>query len=666
MSTPAFEINDPVRKVVVALGDLHNPKGYVQWEFQNQQDSTWYTTSVAVDVRWPNSQYNQDFRRLQAKYTARYGLRNGHPEWGPLPTYEMWALGVELTHDQWKERGLWNPLDQNGATKYETKLKFEGRFGEKGSVRDDYLRLETGIEVHPEHVEGGIVTLQRWAVQAGRAVSQTDQNHAYFAADEYSHPKRYFRFTIEIPEFDEVTDGNRHTYDPIAGMIKWLNSIRENPETTSAVTGQGAAAFGHPTQHRFIIPESRTIDNDYYQLMVYLVASYIRNGFLIRLEILGVGIGANYSPYHLQNSIGVQAETLDTRVYVDRRFGVRNTPARMLKAVLSDKVELDALNGVPRIHVEDAGEFTKKIIPFGNHRVIDFEDLEVVTDDSNVEIYRLMPEPLEKPMVHEIHHYGAANKSIRLLNPEKANEYSGTSRPLVIDNQGEGNLEIIDWDRKNVVTLSPNQDAQLRFVYDNFGGSRLLGRVTPRYIEASAGTIGAFIDTGYYDFDTNNWAKPVPVATPSYIDTDAFEIGTDDNITNASQWNVANVQGALSVDTLKVLKDGLLEFHQSVVFTIVGSGSMTGGSLARTYLLRGDTLTVIDEADYGEIVGEGTSRSFRWGFRRRVKAGDVIIPMYVYAKGTTLNINSCVISDFLRTVTLDQEIAIEYKSPDLP
>lgn len=452
---------------------------------------------------------------------------------------------------------------------------------------------------------------------------------------------------------------------PIAGMIKWLNSIRENPETTSAITGQGAAAFGHPTQHRYIIPESRTIDNDYYQLMVYFVASYIRNGHLIRLEILGVGIGENYSPYHLQNAIGVQAETLDTRVYVDRPFGVRNTPARMLKAVLSDKVELDALNGIPRIHVEDQGEYTKQIIPFGNHRVIDFDDLDPVVDETMTELYRLMPEPLEKPMVHEIHHYGA-NGAIRLINPEKANEYSGTSRPLVIDNQGTGRLEILDWDRKNVVTLAPNQDAKLRFVYDNFGGSRLLGQVTPRYIEASAGSVGAFVNTGYYNFDTNNWAKPVPVATPSYIDTDAFEIGTAANIVNASQWNVANVEGALSADTLKILKDGILEFQQSVTFTIVGTGSMTAGSLARVYLLRDDTLTVIDEADYGEITGEGTSRSFRWGFRRRVKADDVIIPMYVYPKGTTLNINECTINDFLRTVTLDQEIAIEYKSPDLP
>ena len=664
MSDPVYTITRPVRKVIVALGNLNRLDGYVDWEWQHT-DGNWHTATQGVDENRTNQQYGAPFRSLQAKYTSSVGLRNGLQDFDPLPTYQFLALGKELTHDEWIEQGFWNPLDQNGLQKHFTALKFKGRFAQKGQVRDDYLRLETGIEVHPEHVEGGIVTLQRWTVQAGRAVSSTDHNHAYFATDEHPLPKHYFRFTIEIPEFDEVSDGQRHTYDPIAGMIKWLNSIRENPETTSAITGQGAAAFGHPTQHRFIIPESRTIDNDYYQLMIYFVASYIRNGHLIRLEILGVGIGENYSPYHLQNAIDVQAETLDTRVYVDRRFGVRNTPARMLKAVLSDKVELDALNGIPRIHVVDQGEYTKQVIPFGNHRVIDFDDLDPVVDETMTELYRLMPEPLDKPMVHEIHHYGA-NGAIRLINPEKANEYSGTSRPLVIDNQGTGRLEILDWDRKNVVTLAPNQDAKLRFVYDNFGGSRLLGQVTPRYIEASAGSIGAFVNTGYYDFDTNNWAKPVPVATPSYIDTDAFEIGTAANIVNGSQWNVANVEGALSVDTLKILKDGILEFQQSVVFTVVGTGSMTAGSLARVYLLRDDTLTVIDESDYGEITGEGVSRSFRWGFRRRLKAGDVIFPLYVYPKGTTLNINECVISDFLRTVTLDQDIAIEYKSPDLP
>ena len=663
-AAPEYTITRPVRNVYVSIGDLNSLKGYVYWEWQHT-DAQWYSKTVIVDRYKRHQDYPAPFRSLQAKYTSSVGLRNGVQDYDPPPSYNFVGEGVEHTEDEWIERGYWNPLDQNGLTKYFTGLEFRGRFAEKGQVRENSLHLETGVEVYPEHVEGGIVTLQRWTVQAGRQVSQTDHNHSYFAADEYGLPKRYFRFTIEIPEFDEVQNGQRHLYDPIAGMIKWLNSIRENPETTTAITGQGASAFGHPTQHRYIIPESRTIQNDYYQLMVYFVASYIRNGHLIRLEILGVAIGENYTPAHLQNAIGVQAETLDTRVYVDRPFGVRNTPARMLKAVLSDKVEIDALNGIPRIHVEDQGEYTKQIIPFGNHRVIDFDDLDPVVDESMTELYRLMPEPLEKPMVHEIHHYGA-NGAIRLINPEKANEYSGTSRPIVIDNQGTGRLEILDWDRKNVVTLAPNQDAKLRFVYDNFGGSRLLGQVTPRYIEASAGSIGAFINTGYYDFDTNNWAKPVPVATPSYIDTDAFEIGTDDNITNGSQWNVANVEGALSVDTLKILKDGTLEFHQSVVFTVVGTGSMTAGSVARVYLLRDDTLTVIDESDYGEITGEGTSRSFRWGFRRRVKAGDVIIPMYVYPKGTTLNINSSVISDFLRTVTLDQDVAIEYKSPDLP
>lgn len=663
---PVFEINDPVRKVIVAMGDLHNPKGYVEWEWQDTQTATWHSTVEAVNVTWANSQYTQAFQRLQAKYTGPHGLRNGHHEHGAEPTYEMWALGVELTHDQWRARGHWNPLDQNGAIKYNNKLEIEGRFAQKGRVLDDFIRLETGVEVHPEHVSGGIVQLRQWTVNAGRTVSETDRNHVYFSTDEHPLPKKYFRFTLEIPEFDQVTPGQKHLYDPIAGLIQWLNSIRENPDTSPAVTGQGSAAFGHPQNHRFIIPESRTIDNDYYQLMIYLVANYIRDGFLIRLEILGVGIGANYAPHHLQNAIGVQSETLDTRVYEHRSFGVRNTPARMLKAVLSDTVEIDAVNGIPRLHVKDVHDPTFQVIPFGNHRVIDFEDLDPVVDESMTELYRLMPEPLEKPMVHEIHHYGAGNKAIRLLDPERANEYSGTSRPIVIDNQGTGRLTVQDWDGNNIVTLAPNQDAKLRFVYDNFGGSRLLGEVTERYIEASDGDLGTFVNTGYYDFDTNNWAKPVPVATPSYIDTDAFEIGTDDNVTNATQWNVANVETALSPDTLKILKNGTLEFHQSVVFTIVGTGSMTAGSVARVYLLRDDTLTVIDESDYDEIVGDGTSRSLRWGFRRRVKKGDVIIPMYVYPKGTSLNINSCKITDFLRTVTLDQEIAIEYTSPNLP
>ena len=506
-------------------------------------------------------------------------------------------------------------------------------------------------------------------MQSGQSVSLNDWmvNNGQVANNPYTMPAsmtNQFDLRLIIPEFNQVTYAAIHNYGPLAALIINLNSRRTDPTNMSALTGHtsddAVDPFGDPHVHRFSVD-----DDDDMELFQFTItgtsASYNEAGtyvtdFRIQCQVIGTGYDFNALQESFTGSVTVAGE-----VEVHNSFGNRLTPVDGLRFRLSDRADLDGLGGVPRFTVRDDGSEVKHIIPVGYRRVIDFDDLSAFMQNG-AEVYRAMPTSENYPMFRELHHYGSTNKTFRLLNPEEANEYSGTARPITVDNQGTGQLEVEDWDGNNIVTLRSGESCDLRFVYDREGSSRLLGDVPERYFEAEAATVGTVGDYGYYDFDTNHWARPIrlPAAGDTDIDADAFTIGTLTNVGGGRAWAANDIQR--SRDTFEVLKAGTLDFSQSILFTIVGSGNLGTSSTTRVYLLRNNTLTLIDEVSVDSISGDGTTRSLRWGFRRRVEAGDVIVPIFVYPKGTTLNIASGTITDFIRTVTLDQDVDIEYSS----
>lgn len=654
-----YQIHYSVRQVYISFD---YPDGtselafdvYAWW--QNPLTGAWFRSSEHYEQdEW--TQGGVDFLgKLQAVHDGGH-FRNGQSMTSPIVMPQVEFQGNIFDLPDWEERGGFNPLDMNGMNKYRTGQKFTGRFAQEGAVQADGLELTTGFEVKPSRHTGGTVALNEWVVDTRQLITAT----AFTAT-----PTTYqsFILTIDIEEYHRITLAELHNYPPVAALIGLLNDRRQNANTMSAITGQGVYAFGNPSVHRFFV---KNINNtDAFKIFFYSTAKHVPDGYVTQLQIFGLvdpDDTADYSHDTLQRDLNrisrhVPAET----VYTQNPFGVRETNFKARQIELNDTTIIESINGLLRYRVRNPGANVDRLVPVGSTGVIDYEDLTPVNDDDGNETHRVMKTPYEAPLAHVYHHYGSTNKVLRILNPEQANGHNGAETEIKVENQGTGTLQVHDWEGRNIVTLRPDEFVELAFVYDTEGTSRVIGKVPERYIEASAGNIGNIDQLGYYDFSTSHWARPIQVTTPSHIDTDAFEVGTNTNRPGGTQWSAANiVQGP---DTFKVLKNGTLEFHQSILFTVVGNGNMPAGSLARVYLLRGSTLTSIDESSYGEIAGSGVSRTFRWGFRRRVQKDDVIIPLLIYPKSSTINIGICQITDFIRTVTLDQTVAIEYVQPE--
>lgn len=644
-----YTYTDPVRDIGISYeGQI--PVS-IQFEYLSDPVAmTWTRVVTGYDHANPSG----DLQNLRQAHNAPGGLVDDTgaavvPSTGYSPP----------PYAQLAERGYIDPLDPNGYTKWETSRKFIGTFLKHGthevSTGQETLKLEAGVEVHPSQASGQNVTLNDWVVNAGQVA-----NNPYTMPASMTHQ---FDLRLIIPEFNQVTYAQLHNYGPLAALIVNLNSRRTDPANMSALTGEtsddAVDPFGDPHVHRFSVDDSD--DMELFQFTItgtsaaYNSAGTYVTEFTVQCQVIGTGYNFNV----LQESFTGDA-TVTGEVEVQNPFGNRRTEVSGLKMILSDRAELDAIGGIPRFTVTDDGSNIKHVIPIGYRRVVDFDDLSAVMLNG-AEIYRQMPTPENNPMFRELHHYGTANKVLRLLNPEQANEYSGTSRPITIDNQGTGNLEVQDWDGNNIVTLRSDESCDLRFVYDREGNSRLLGEVPERYFEASAGTLGMINNNtpGYYTFDTDNYAVIVNIPTPQHFDTDAFERGTDTTHTNLQQWTAATV--TTGADTIRMLKAGTLHFEQSLVFEVVGNGNMAAGLRTRTYILRNSALILVSESSYGEIAGAGTKEVIRWIFTRRVERNDIIIPIISYPQGTTLNFGSMEITDFIRTVTLDQDVAIEYE-----
>lgn len=673
-----YQTTDPVRNVAVYIGDANLTTMYmsVSWEWQAVPSATWHSVSIPISPEdFPVTEANRDRLRdlqvLQAAYGSERGLRTGAADHSDKAVIKIYANIDTEDFETWAARGNWNPFDANGLAKWETGQKFIGRHAEEGTVTDDGLELTTGFEVKPKAVSGGIQSLGDWWVNAGNPNLYVPNGYVTGTFPGGTR-RQAFDFYLIIPSYAEAAESTIHNFGPYKGFNQWLNSLRADPTTMPEITGQGTQqggspgqAYGSPDVHKFQLVNSS--GDNVFSFRLYRRAMGIVGGNVNWIHLLGYVDEGEWDHQFLQDRMRLISYAVDTTVYEDNPFGNRDTPARARTIVLSDELTIDAINKVPRLHVKDEGSQNANIIPMGYYRVVDFNDLTPVLDAMMNETHRLMPSHDDKPMMRELHHYGTEDKTLRLLNPEQATRYSGVARPLTIDNQGDGDLDVDDWAGNNVVTLKPNQSADLRFVYDNEGESRLLGKVPFRELQADAGRVGDFHGLGYFSYDANNWAHQInyPGVAQQYTDEDAFELGTatvtDMTKPAGTTWNATNM--LLTPDTLKVLKDGFLDFEQVLNFTIVGNGNIPNGSQTVVLRLRNGVLSQVDHSAYYEIAGNGVTRTLRWQFKRRVKKNDIFVPLFIFAKSATINTGSCPITDFNRTATLDQDIAIEYESP---
>lgn len=258
----------------------------------------------------------------------------------------------------------------------------------------------------------------------------------------------------------------------------------------------------------------------------------------------------------------------------------------------------------------------------------------------------------------EWHYDGEVPATVNLPRPRLVTT-SGHALPITYENQGTGLLTIrFGNPLANVVTLRKGQRADLKIVFDNQGGERLLGRVPPRRMVITQGAGGMLSVSGYYNYDATRFARPAAMPAAQHVDADAFTIPAAGTITENLQWNVTNAVDNL--DTFEVLKDGYLIFYQNMVWQGV-SGNIPAGTQTRIEVVRNGVLlpsTVLNT--YGALYSSAPNE-FTWLWLGEVKKGDKIYPLITYPKGSTMNLGTATVSQSYRIVRLDQTIDIDWE-----
>lgn len=639
-----YRSTDPVVGIDISYDPFHGPWP-VRLGWTYTRDGMNHVKIVPADSEtWEDTKIDNEFRSLQSLYSdSPSRLRTPDGQVTPITLHHA---PDGLTLDNMADWGFYNPLILDGWDKFVNQRRCLGVLQERATPTSSSIALKAQFYTERELLPGGgLVSLSNWNVTPGPI-----RPNIYDSNEE----RRTFSIRLTIPIFEEHILQEAHNYGPIAGMRTWLNGRRTLGSSISGSldTSVNSHPWGAPSTHRYRVTEADGTGGFQFVITSSVSAAgsdgHLRNYYLI-CHAVGTGFDADL----LQRRIHLIPNVLvDTRVYVEHRLGKRESPADASVIRLSDEVDIDAIGGVPRIHITDPANSTPRVIPVGMHGIVDHDDMEA-TYDNGIESYRTMPTLEEAPMAAEVHHYGAV-ATHRLLKPSQANGYGGVVRPWKVDNQGDGVYHVQYPDGSNLVTLRPRQTADLRFVVDREGGGRILGSVADRVHQITHGAETYLWPGSTLSLDTNSWMMmPTTPTEIDYNDNDAFRTGTEDALANTADYVFANLP--FSREALKVIKSGLLDFSQYVTIRHDGSGNVPAHH-TEVRVKRGTTEIIIPVSSYADYNGAGTPRTYIWRWRSRVEKDDIIYPWLIYPKGTTLNFGTAAIVSFIRTATLVQDV----------
>lgn len=625
-----YTYTDPVREIEIVYTSQGAPyPAYIAFEYlSNPVDMTWTSELTSYDPVSPSAV----LQSLRQAHNAPGGLvdNNGNTV---VPT-----IGLHhTTYAQLAERGYVDPLDPDGFTNWENSQKVKGKFAAHATTNATGITLQDGFSVQPR--ETNTITLDQWVVVV---------SGQYTAG-----------LLLAVHEYAEVAEADIDEYPQVVGIVKWLNDRKQaGPDygdtpsnenwgrTHSSFTGHRDFNVVRPGGLTFTMSVSDVIinveDGDVVDIFVELEADVTANRDNFTRERLASEL--------LEEVTLATGETVETH----QEFGHRSNPVRGESLILADIAGFEAPQGILTAMVRDQGNEIWERVPVGSGRIVDHTDLPVTNGNS------LVPTHIEMPMVKEIHHYGTAAATVRLIEPTKRARYSGVVDVIRFDNQGTGNYTIRDWNDNTLVVLLPNQSAEVRFVYDRSGDARVIVNAPPRIYHASTAEAGTLDGVGYWNFDSSNYARLMPAVTPQRADADSFARGLAADAPNAATWNATNVTA--NDRTIRFEYGGIVFFKQSCEILNIGTttGTITSGHEASLYRKRGTTLTRIDHNVINQDwTGDFTGRTLSWRFFGAVQANDLFVPVWIFINNSGYGGANLTCADFTLQAILLPEIVVE-------
>lgn len=220
-----------------------------------------------------------------------------------------------------------------------------------------------------------------------------------------------------------------------------------------------------------------------------------------------------------------------------------------------------------------------------------------------------------------------------------------------------------------IIKLAADERLTLEFGHREDGVAEMIGIHVPRrWHRWTAGSIGNMGLSHHFDFSSSHWLRPwnVPdLGGAAHEDNysiagDAFEKGSTEHAGGASWSSTTYATFAAMPQCLKVRRTGQLLFYQHMELEITQSGNIPT-HYTQLYVVRqiagGTQIAPFSgRQSYVALSGTGTTNDYTILALGGVLKGDVLVPAFLYSKGTSMNPGSINVGDFNRIVYLDQQI----------
>ena len=506
-----------------------------------------------------------------------------------------------MTIDQWADDyGGFHPFRADALESVNARHKFAGRVGYHGSVTDEKVTLRNEIESETETKDGGTVDLRAWDVNAT------------------SDGAEIVLYDVGVPAAQVPSQA------AVVGLIKWLNARKASGDSilTGAANDAGWGAEAGATGHEFSVVEGGSTWRFTFSSVEAPTAG--GNVRLLRLNVVfddsPFDIG---SPNRLKTALD-RTETIPAGTDVEIDHGL------IAKVMTLAGVRADVKRGLARFDG----------VPLLNHRVGVLS-----TAGSSIDASRT-----------QWHHTGSTNLIAHLPRPRDYAQRSEQSRPLTVHNRGTGSVEL-QLDGENIVTLRNNQTAEFHVLWHPDGTEHIIGNVPRRKMTHIRGDGGNIWQGGYFNYSESEFAMPVRLPAPTYVDADAFTVPTTDTLAQDEEFTAANL--GRRRDTFTMRKAGQLIFYKNVRWAASAGGSMPAGSRTILHVVRNGVINPIPCATYGQF-NNATPYELTWLAIAEVEEGDVIDPLLVYPQSSTMNIGVATVEQATQVVLLDQTIDYEW------
>ena len=582
---------------------------------------------------------------LQEIYASSDGFRDAD---GNSITILVQGFTYGTTLESIEEHGFYNPLDPDSYARYLENRKVAGAHAAHAEVEEDSI---TGRK--------DVVTTGGLRVKKGVPPSgDLDQSIADWFAEVRGSNARIGINALPGAPYDigsSTESGTEVESDVrVRAMIVKLESIRtagdalyDDDNPLSGITEWSQSIFSGRT---FSLPFNSLGD-----LLVFTIGTTTSGPSRLTFNITRTSASEPVYIDDINETINNTTVTFPTENADEKPpFGDTTVPALMERAVMPGG-SLVVDRGLAALWTP-----TKRI-PIGAREILTWDNLTVVPGET----YREIPFGYFN---FAIHVESTGNRVIRIPDPSDIVPYiEGAIEFEVHNNNGydDSSVELQRSNGTNIITLLGTEAVplELEWFKDGTGELRSAQRI-PRILSVAGSDTNHFNSVGYWDMGNGFWGRPIPIPPVAQrtkalrINEEAFLLGAD-TWTNGS--NFANIDGLHIPHAPQLLKTGRLTVDLQLVISGQDSGSINNHQL-NLYQIEGSS-EILAATYPQEALGVGEQRPWDIYYQQEggdININDIFMPVYRYAKSSTMNPSDIRIRSYRQHTTLEQDILVTY------